>query len=399
MKVNKLDLFIFGVMTIIVVLCMAFITMNDIDLASKYETPIEVEKAMNKQLERVEELLKKIDKKYIGEVDYDKLGSGALAGIMYMVDDPYSRYMTKEDFEKQVTPSDDEYVGIGIVVSFDEKNKGGYISSITPDSPAANGGLWIEDLIKKVDNIEILDEDSYYEAINCLKGAENTKVKVDFVRDGKDMTVELTRKKITSKTVTSNVFGDVGYIRIYSFDFYVYNEFKKVYTELEDKGIKKLIIDVRNNGGGLVDETVNIVDLLAPDNEVILTTKYKFKNDVVKKSKDGRKTNMDVIVLVNEHTASASEILASSLKDLGVAKLMGEKTYGKGVVQTYEPLTEGDGIALTFAEYFTKSNTGIHKIGLTPDIEFISPSLEKRLIVSTPDNDTMLKKAIEELNK
>lgn len=401
MKNKKVEVFdiIAGIVIILTVAgCLYYILTGGTNPQTS-KNSVNNSKNINKQLSRIEELFYRIDNKYIGEVDYDQLGSGALAGILYTMEDPYSRYFTKEAFEKEVNPSDDNYVGIGVTLRYDEEKKGAYIVGVQPASPAANGGILVKDIITKVEDKEITDETAYYEAVNTLKGQKGTKVKVDLIRDEKKLTLELTREEIKNINVVSEIYEGIGYIRIYSFDFHVYDQFKAEYEKLYNKGIKKLIIDVRNNGGGLVDETVKIIDLLAPDGEIILKTKYKNKNDKIDKAKDGNKTDMKTVVLINNNSASASEILVSSLKDLGIASIIGETTFGKGVVQSYEGLSEGDGIAITIAEYFTKNEKKINGIGIKPDIEFIAPDNEKRLIVATPENDSMIRKAIEELNK
>ncbi|MEG0073119.1 MAG: S41 family peptidase [Clostridia bacterium] len=359
-------------------------------------------KEINEQLKRVEEVLKKIDSKYKGteEIDLDKLGEGALRGIFAMIEDPYTRYLDKEDYKDSVTPSNEEYVGIGITSTFSEEKQKGYIISILPESPASESGIWIGDALKKVGDLEVTSYDTYKEAMTILRGVENTTVDVVLDRDGETITKSVTRRKVkenclTAKTIEKNI----GYIRIYSFDFNVADKFKKEYNSFKEQGISKLVIDLRGNPGGIVDEAVEIADLFIPGNDVILETVYKDGSSKFKKAVDGKASDMKVTILTNENSASASEILASALKDYKVATIVGEKTYGKGIVQSYEGLRAGDGVSITVAEYFTKNRAVIHKNGIEPDIEVIATKDEKKQIDMDVKKDSVLRRAIEELNK
>ena len=357
-------------------------------------------KEIKKQLDRIEEVLYKLEDGYTGEIDYEKAGTAALASILYTTDDPYTRYLDKKEFEDTVNAGLEEYGGVGVHLIYDKESNNATVVSAMPDTPAHKAGIEMGDKIIKVEDIEVKSEESYLEAAEKLRGEPNTKVNITISRKGEIIEKTLTREIIKVSNVNSNMLSNnIGYIKIVAFENKVYDEFRAEYQKLQKQNMKGLIIDLRNNPGGMVDETVKIVDMLVKDGDVILKTKYKNGDEKIKKGKDGEKTDIPIIVLVNGQSASASEILASALKDYNVATLMGEKTFGKGIVQGIEMLQNGDGISITIAKYYTKNGAEIHKKGIEPDIKVEIPEEEKNKIVLNQDNDTLLKKAVEEMNK
>ena len=191
--------------------------------------------------------------------------------------------------------------------------------------------------------------------------------------------------------------GNIGYIKILSFDNNIYKQFKSEYDKLMSQNISGLIIDVRDNPGGLVDETIDILDLLLPKGDVLKLV-YKDGSQKVYKCEDDEQINIPLAVLTNSRSASASEILSSAIKDSGKGVLIGEKTYGKGIVQEVERLESGGAMSITVAKYYTMSGIEIHKNGITPDIEVELPEDVKNLSVIEKDKDTQLQKAIEYIN-
>ncbi len=356
-------------------------------------------KQIKQQLKRIEEVLYKLDEEYTGEVDYDKAGTLALASILKSTGDPYTRYLDKEEFNDTVNAGLEEYGGIGVHLIYDDEHNCATVISAMPDTPAHEAGIEMGDLITNVEDIEIKSPEDYVKAAEKLRGEPNTKVKLVIKRKDQVIEKELTRRVIKASNVNSNLIDNIGYIKIVGFENKVYDEFRKEYKKLQEQNMKGLIIDLRNNPGGMVDETIKIVDMLVEDGDVILKTKYKNGDEKIKKGKDGEKTDLPIIVLVNGQSASASEILASALKDYNVATIMGEKTFGKGIVQGIEMLQNGDGISITIAKYYTKNGAEIHKKGIEPDIQVDVPEEEKNKIVLNQSSDTMLKRAIEEMKK
>lgn len=221
------------------------------------------------------------------------------------------------------------------------------------------------------------------------------KVKLEIQRGEETLTLDVERKKIVVSHIDTRVIEDnIGYIEITDFDGGAAAEFEKKYKELEEKGIKSLIIDVRGNGGGVVDESIEILELLCNKGDTLLITIDKQNKETVTKSTKNQKIKLPVVVLTNGYSASASEIFAGALKDNNRAKLVGTKTYGKGVIQTLIKLSDGSGLKMTTEEYYTPNKNKINKVGIEPNEEVKLPTDIKEL---TDDNDTQLKKAIEML--
>ena len=233
-----------------------------------------------------------------------------------------------------------------------------------------------------------------------IKGEAGTKVKLVIERDGEKLDFEIVREKIETNPITSKMLEkDIGYLNLPSFDKDVSKKLKEKIDDLTAKGAKSLILDLRNNGGGMVDECEEITDLFLDKDKTIMTTKDK-KGNVQKSVTKNKKTyDLPLVILVNENTASASEILTGALKDNNRTKVIGTKTYGKGVIQSVFNLSDGSGLKITTAEYFTPNGIEINKKGITPDIEVKLPDTVKSVYAVEEKDDTQLKKAIEELSK
>lgn len=326
-----------------------------------------------------------IDQKYLGEVNEKELYEGAIKGYVAALNDKYSSYYTQEEINDLNLSLLGNYVGIGAYLQADsEKN---VIKVLLPieGSPAKEVGLLPGDIITKVDGVEY-SGDKITEASNAMKGEEGTTVNVEVIRDGKSVSFTITRRSVKIYHVSGEVLeNNIGYIYIQTFDEGCAEEFKQKYDELKQKNINSLIIDLRNNGGGIVDEALEILDYMLEKNEITLITVDKNGNEQISKSKSKPDINLPIVVLVNDQTASASEIMAGALKDHQRAKIVGTKTYGKGVIQELMYLTSGAALKLTTNEYYTPNRNKINEIGITPDYE----------IKLTEEQDTQLKKAIE----
>lgn len=351
-------------------------------------------KGIAKTLDKFREV---IEKYYLGEVDDDKLKEGAIKGYVEGLGDPYTEYISKEDMKDYMDDTLGNFVGIGIyMVKNTDKDKIQVLSTIK-NSPAEKAGIQAGDLILTVDG-KSYGADDMTTASNNIKGEEGTKVSVEILRGTETLKYDITREKVIINQVESKVISNnIGYIQFSSFDEITSEDFKTKFEEINKKGIKSLIIDLRNNGGGIVDEALKIADYITDKDSVILYEVDKNNNETVKKSKEDPIINMPIIILTNENTASASEILAGALKDLGKAKTVGTTTYGKGVIQQILKLSDNSGIKITIEEYQTPNRNKINKIGIKPDVEVKLPEKVTSVLDVNESDDTQLQKAIEML--
>lgn len=339
----------------------------------------------------------KIDEEYIGEIDENDLIDGAIKGYVSGLNDVYTEYLTQDEMSTFTEDIEGEFVGIGVYITKDTERNLILVYGTIPDSPAEKAGLKTGDIITSVDGVEC-NGDDYDTITNSIKGKEGTKVKIGILRNDEEINFEIERKTVEVKHVTSQVLdNNIGYIYISSFEGDVSTQFENAYNDLIKQGITSLIIDVRNNGGGIVNESLDIAEMMTDKGQTLLIESDKNGEEEVIKSEKDKTITIPIVLLVNEYSASASEILAGILKeDVDNCTLIGNTTYGKGVIQTLYPLTDGSGIKITTNEYFTPNHNKINKIGIEPDIK-----VDDYLFNGTLDkeNDTQLKKAIEELNK
>ena len=338
-----------------------------------------------------------IDKYYLGEVDEEKLKEGAIKGYIEGLGDPYTEYISADEMEDYLSDTMGNFVGIGIyMVKNTEKGKIQVLAPIK-GSPAEKAGIQAGDLILTVDGVDY-SADEMTIASNKIKGEEGTTVTIEVLRGTETKKYELKREKVKVNQVEGKVLSNnIGYINFTSFDETTADDFKAKFEELNKQGIKSLIIDLRNNGGGIVDQTLQIADYVADKDSVLLYEVDKNNKETVKKAKTDPIINMPIIILTNENTASASEILAGALKDLGKAKTVGTTTYGKGVIQQILKLSDGSGLKVTIEEYQTPNRSKIHKIGIAPDEEVKLPDSVTNVLNVTESEDTQLQKAIEML--
>ena len=338
-----------------------------------------------------------IDKYYLGDVDEEKLKEGAIKGYIEGLGDPYTEYISADEMEDYLSDTMGNFVGIGIyMVKNTEKGKIQVLAPIK-GSPAEKAGIQAGDLILTVDGVDY-SADEMTIASNKIKGEEGTTVTIEVLRGTETKKYELKREKVKVNQVEGKVLSNnIGYINSTSFDETTADDFKAKFEELNKQGIKSLIIDLRNNGGGIVDQALQIADYVADKDSVLLYEVDKNNKETVKKAKTDPIINMPIIILTNENTASASEILAGALKDLGKAKTVGTTTYGKGVIQQILKLSDGSGLKVTIEEYQTPNRNKIHKIGIAPDEEVKLPDSVTNVLNVTESEDTQLQKAIEML--
>ena len=338
-----------------------------------------------------------IDKYYLGDVDEEKLKEGAIKGYIEGLGDPYTEYISADEMEDYLSDTMGNFVGIGIyMVKNTEKGKIQVLAPIK-GSPAEKAGIQAGDLILTVDGVDY-SADEMTIASNKIKGEEGTTVTIEVLRGTETKKYELKREKVKVNQVEGKVLSNnIGYINFTSFDETTADDFKAKFEELNKQGIKSLIIDLRNNGGGIVDQALQIADYVADKDSVLLYEVDKNNKETVKKAKTDPIINMPIIILTNENTASASEILAGALKDLEKAKTVGTTTYGKGVIQQILKLSDGSGLKVTIEEYQTPNRSKIHKIGIAPDEEVKLPDSVTNVLNVTESEDTQLQKAIEML--
>ena len=338
-----------------------------------------------------------IDKYYLGEVNEEDLKEGAIKGYIEGLGDEYTEYISKEDMEEYMQDTMGNFVGIGIyMVNNTETNRIMVLSPIK-GSPAEKAGILPGDYIMKINGESYTGEDNSI-AASKIKGEEGTTVQLEILRGTETLNFEIKRENIIVNPVEGEVLeNNIGYIEFTSFDENTAEEFKAKFEELQKSNITSLIIDLRNNGGGLVDQALEIADYIADKGSVLLYEVDKNNNEEVKKSESDPIINMPVVILVNENTASSSEILAGALKDLGKAKIVGTKTYGKGVIQELLTLKDGSGLKITSQKYLTPNKTEINKIGIEPDVTVELPDTVENVLNVEKENDTQLQKAIEML--
>lgn len=340
-----------------------------------------------------------IDKYYLwnNDINEEDLKNGAIEGYVAGLGDEYTEYIPADkmkDYKENIMGS---FVGVGIYMVADEKSDRVLVYYPIPESPAEKAGIKSGDLIISVDGTEYTAKD-FDRIASFIKGEEGTKVNLVIEREGERLSFDLIREKITTNPITTKIFdNNIGYLKLPSFDDDTANGFKDKVNELQKQGAKKLIIDLRNNGGGIVDEAVDIADMFLDKGKTIYSSVDNKDKKTVTSSKNDPIFAMNVIILVNENSASASEILACSMQDNERAKLVGTKTYGKGIIQTLLSLADGSGLKITTEQYYTPKEVSIHKEGIKPDEEINLPDTVKSVYRLEESEDTQLQKAVEML--
>ncbi len=349
----------------------------------------------------IEDELKKyrtlIDKYYLGEVKEEELKEGAIAGYIEGLGDKYTEYISKDDMEEYMQDTMGNFVGIGIYMVNDTETNKIMVLSPIKGSPAEKAGILPGDYILKINGESYTGEDNSIAATK-IKGEEGTTVKLEILRGTETLNFEIKRENIIVNPVEGKVLeNNIGYIEFTSFDENTAEEFKNKFEELQKSNIKSLIIDLRNNGGGLVDQALEIAGYIADKGSVLLYEVDKNDKEEIKKSDSDPIINMPIVILVNENTASSSEILAGALKDLGKAKIVGTKTYGKGVIQELLTLSDGSGLKITSQKYLTPNKTEINNVGIEPNETVELPDTVENILNVDEKDDTQLQKAIEML--
>lgn len=326
-----------------------------------------VGKDTNEKLETIEEF---IDDNFYFEDDDQAKQDGIIRGYMESLDDPYSVYYTAEEYASFMEDAGGEYVGVGVQVSQNIETKVITVTKVF-DGPAKEAGIQSEDVITKVNGEDITTQE-IDAVVDKIKGEEGTEVTITVYRasDAKEHDFTMERRKVENPTVEYKMLdNNIGYIQISSFVEVTGDQFIEGVVNLEAAGMEGLIIDLRDNGGGLLDIAVNMLDYMLPAGKIVYTEDKDGNVTSEYTSSDKEQFTKPLVLLVNGYSASASEIFAGAIKDYGIGTLIGETTYGKGIVQRMFPLDDGSAIKLTIAKYFTPKGNDIHKIGIEPDIE------------------------------
>lgn len=358
-------------------------------------------KSSDNIVDQINALRTVIEEKYKGEIDDDKLTQAALKGYVEGLGDEYTEFLTSDEWE-DLDSSLSEFVGIGVYMSqLKSTNETVIIGTIDDDTPAAKAGIKAGDIIKEINLEDVSTKGSEYIS-SKIKGTAGSTVKIKVLRGEEELTFDVERAEIKVYKIKHEMLqNNIGYIDFDSFTDTSYNEFKAAYEDLKNNGATSLIVDLRNNTGGYVDSALNIADMFVDSGKALLITEDKNGNRYTQSSKNSKEIDMPVVVLVNEYTASASEILTGILKDYNLATIVGTTTYGKGVIQEVYPDVLGKDIGgalkVTVSEYFTPNGNKINKVGIEPDEKVELDDSESTDI--TKDTDTQLQKAIEILKK
>lgn len=312
-----------------------------------------------------------VDAYYFGKIDKSKMTEGTYKGLIEGLDDPYSEYFTKEEYKDLQQESSGKYVGIGALVTQDDKNGIISIVKVLDKSPAKQAGLKKDDIIAQVDGKDVTGKE-LTKVVSKMKGKEDTKVTLKILdpKTAKYKTVTLVRKSVDSPSVDSKIIdkkNNIGYIAISEFDQNTAEQFEKHIKKLKKKKVKGIIFDLRYNPGGLYDTVVKMLDDILPEGVVVFT---KDKNgDREEEKSDAKCLKLPMVVLQNEGSASAAEIFSGAVQDFKAGTIVGTKSYGKGVVQNTFPFSDGSALKLTIKKYYTPSGKNINGKGITPDVK------------------------------
>jgi peptidase, S41 family len=341
-----------------------------------------------------------IKEKYYFDIDYEKMNTEIKKAIFSSLGDPYTQYMTEKDMKELQKTSTGKFIGIGVQVSVNENGEVVVVAPIK-GGPSQKAGIQAEDIIVKVNDEEVKKND-LESTIKLMRGNEEVgsevKVTVKRIVDSKEKILDfiVKREEITTESVISKLLDNgTLYVQITNFAEKTGADFEKAVDEGISKGAKSLIIDLRNNPGGLLTSVKQVADKLLPESTIMKIVDSKGKETIEKAT--GKGIDIPIVVLINKGSASASEVLSVALHDNKKATLVGEKSFGKGIIQSIFPINNGgktEGIKMTVAEYFGPNGTKIHKVGLEPDYKVEQKNYSK-IGIEHLDSDSQLKKAIE----
>ena len=345
-------------------------------------------------VQKIEYLEKLIDQEYLGEVDNDEMAEGVYAGLVYGLGDVYSRYYTADEYAQETASTDGAYAGIGVSIQ-KNKNGGVQIAECYEGGPGADAGLQTGDVITAINDTDVTDME-LSDVVSLIRENKDTTIVLTVFRENEEKSREIS-VDVTDVELPS-VFGEMldkktGYIQITQFTGVTPQQYKDMFAELKDKGMERLVIDLRDNPGGLLTSVCDILREILPEGLIVYTEDKDGNRE--EETCDGKnKLNMPLAVLVNENSASASEIFAGAVQDHGVGTIVGTTTYGKGVVQELRQLSDGSAVKLTVSNYYTPNGNSINKVGIKPDVEVKLASVLLNKDEITHEEDNQLQKAL-----
>ena len=349
-------------------------------------------------IEKMDTLIQVVDYYYLYDYDEEAMAEAIYAGILNSLGDPYSVYYTEEEYDSFLEGVSGTYCGIGVVVQ--QNIETGIVTAVKPYAgcPGDKAGILPGDTILAVEGTEITGMD-LNSAVTLIKGEEGTPVTLTIKRGTEVFDVTAVREMIDVETVTHKMLdNNIGYIDVDEFGDKTAKQFSKAFDDLEAQNMTGLVIDLRDNPGGVLDIVVEMLDSILPEGTIV-SVKDKYGATDVSESDAATRLNVPLVVLVNENSASASEIFAGAVKDYGVGTIVGKTTFGKGIVQTIFGLQDGTGVKVTIEDYYTPKGESIHKIGVSPDVEIDLPDEVKMQVTIPYEEDIQLQKAVEILTK
>ena len=350
-----------------------------------------------KTVQKLNYLESLINEEDLEEKEEDSLREGLYAGLMSGLNDPYSTYYTAEQYKELNTSNEGSYVGIGAVLQKD-KDGGAKIVQLYEGGSGEQAGLKKGDVLKAIDGEDVTEKETS-DIASMIRESDKDSVTLTIQRDEETKEIKVEIRDVEIQTVSHEMLDDeTGYIRISEFSEVTSNQYKKAFEDLQDKGMKKLVVDLRDNPGGLLTAVCDVLRQILPEGLIVYTEDKNGKKEEEKC--DGKsELAMPLAVLVNGGSASASEIFAGAVKDYGIGTIVGTTTYGKGVVQTIQPLSDGSAVKITIAKYFTPKGNDINKKGIAPDVEAELSEDSTDWTELTHEEDTQLQAALKEIRQ